>query len=267
MVNYTIRQIQTGWQFLDKGLYGTYGKGYGEIVEHPVFAFLIEGNGRKILVDTGMSDTGHSEKYHHDGRQDPGQAIHQQLEKLGIGCDEIEIIIFTHLHWDHCFNLDKFTHARLFVSETEYRFALDPIPFYWNSYEAPVLGLTRPFEGRHFNLTRGEEEIADGIRIFPTPGHSPGHIAVAVQTAKGIYSLIGDLVLLRECFGPNRDKGWPLTPPGRFYNILEIWHSMETVIRRSDYILMTHDPMQLGYSTYPCACEEFASPAHIMQAK
>ena len=264
MIHYTIRQIQTGWQFLDKGLYGTYGKGYGEIIEHPVFTFLIEGGGRKILVDTGMSDTEHSEKYHHDGRQDRGQAIHEQLEALGIGCDEIEIIIFTHLHWDHCYNLDKFPKATLYVSETEYRFALDPIPFYWNSYEAPVLGLKRPFEGRHFNLVQGEEEILEGVRVYPTPGHSPGHMAVSVLTEAGIYSLIGDLVLLRECFGPNKEKGWPLTPPGRFYNILEIWSSMEAVIRRSDYILMTHDPMQLKYDVYPCSpdCTEFASPDH-----
>lgn len=40
-----------------QGIDGTYGKGYGQIIEHPVFAFLVEGGGRKILVDTGMSDT------------------------------------------------------------------------------------------------------------------------------------------------------------------------------------------------------------------
>ena len=57
MISYTIRPILTDWQYLDKGLYGTYGKGYGQIIEHPVFAFLVEGGGRKILVDTGMSDT------------------------------------------------------------------------------------------------------------------------------------------------------------------------------------------------------------------
>jgi N-acyl homoserine lactone hydrolase len=251
MLNYTIRPILTGWQYLDKGLYGTYGKGYGQIVEHPVFAFLVEGGGRKILVDTGMSDTEHSQKYHHDGRQDPGQAIHEQLAKLGIGVEEIEIIIFTHLHWDHCYNVKKFPNARLFVSEIEYRFALDPIPFYWNSYEAPALGIGCPFDGCHFNLIHGEEEIVEGIRAYPIPGHSPGHIAVAVQTAKGVYSLIGDLMLMRESLQPNKEKGWPLTPPGRFYNIVEVWHSMEDVIRRSDYILMTHDREQLGREIYP----------------
>ena len=97
MINYTIRPICTGYQLLDKGWYATFRRGHGEIIEHPVFAFLIEGDGRKILVDTGMSDTERSQKYHHEGRQDPGQAIDDQLERLGVGLDEIEIIIFTHL--------------------------------------------------------------------------------------------------------------------------------------------------------------------------
>ena len=147
MNNYTIRPICTGYQFLDKAQYATFRRGDGEIIQHPVFAFLIEGDGRKILVDTGMSDTERSVKYHHDGRQDPGQAIHEQLASLGVGLDEIEIIIFTHLHWDHCANLEKFPRAKLYVSDREYRFALNPIPFYAKSYEHPSLGIG--CEARH----------------------------------------------------------------------------------------------------------------------
>jgi len=58
-------------------------------------------------------------------------------------------------------------------------------------------------------------------------------------------------MLMRESLQPNEEKGWPLTPPGRFYNIVEVWRSMEEVIRRSDYILMTHDREQLGHEIYP----------------
>ncbi len=50
MMTYTIRSICTGYQLLDKGWYGTFRRGRGEIIEHPVFAFLIEGGGRKVLV-------------------------------------------------------------------------------------------------------------------------------------------------------------------------------------------------------------------------
>ena len=47
LATYTIRQIQTGWQFLDKAEYGTFREGYGTIIKHPVFCWLIEGQGRR----------------------------------------------------------------------------------------------------------------------------------------------------------------------------------------------------------------------------
>jgi len=251
MINYTIRPLCTGYQLLDKGWYSTFRRGHGQILEHPVFAFLIEGGGRKILVDTGMSDTERSQKYHHDGRQEPGQAIYEHMERLGIGLDEIEFIIFTHLHWDHCAYMKKFTRARYFVSETEYQFALNPIPFYAKSYEIPSLGIGCHWEGCHFNLIQDEEEIVEGIRAFQTPGHSPGHMAVSVQTARGVYILAGDLFFLRENLEPDEESGWPFYPPGRFYNVLELWHSMEEVIRRGDYIMVTHDPTHFEQEVYP----------------
>ena len=251
MAPYTIRQIQTGWQFLDKGQYATYGQGHGQVIKHPVFSFLIEGEGNRILVDTGMSDTEHSVRFHHDGLQEQGQAIQDQLAKVGLEPDDVDIVIFTHLHWDHCYNLDKFQRPRLLVSDAEYRFALDPIPFYWKSYEAPQTGLVRPFEGRKFELLRGDEEITKGVRVFPTPGHSVGHLAVEVDTSSGKYVIAGDLAYLIENFERDEARGWPLTPPGRFANIVDWWRSMELVKERADHILLSHDPKQLAKETYP----------------
>ncbi len=252
---YTIRLLQTGYQYLDKGNYATFRKGNGIVLEMPVFAFLLDGGGRKILVDTGMSDTEHSVRYHHDGRQDAGQAIDEQLNAIGVKCEEIDTIVFTHLHWDHCFNLERFPNARLFASRIEYEFAQNPIPFYWASYEySMATGLIPPFFGRSFNLTEGETEICPGIRVVPTPGHSPGHIAVAVDTTAGTYLIVGDLMFLRENLQPDEEHGWPFMPPGRFCNIIDIWSSYEkvlSIVKSPDFILMTHDPSQLGKTLLP----------------
>ncbi len=249
---YTIRPILTGWQFLDKGLYATFREGIGTIIKHPVFAFLLEDGTHKYLVDTGMASTERSKKYHHDGLQEPGTAIHEQIEKLGIGLDEIEAVIFTHLHWDHTSNMKKFPKAEYYVSKEEYEFAMDPIPPYWGSYEHPKAGLTPPFEGVTFNLVEGEKEVFDGITIVPTPGHSPGHISVAVNTTRGVYYLIGDLMISRLSLLPDKKHGWPMTPPGRFANFVELWKSMELVVDRADYLLLTHDEIeQLHVELYP----------------
>lgn len=254
-MNYTIRPLNTGHQYLDKSDYATFRNGHGIVLDLPVFAFLIEGNAKKYLVDTGMADTERSRKYHHDGLQEDGQAIDGQLHALGIAPDEIDAIFFTHLHWDHCSNLEKFPNAALYVSRTEYEFAMDPLPFYWASYEyPPATGLTPPFAGRTFHLIDGETEVFEGITMIPTPGHSPGHMAVAVQTTAGIYYLVGDLMFLRENMQPEANKGWPITPPGRFCNMLELWKSIECIIDRAehtDFVLMTHDPYHLNVTKLP----------------
>ena len=248
---YTIKPILTGWQYLDKGLYATFRDGIGTILQHPVFAWLVEGGGHRYLVDTGMGSTEISQKFHHDGRQDPGTTIYEQLNKMGIDCDDIEAIIFTHLHWDHCYNMKVFKKARYFVGDVEYAFALDPIPPYWASYEHEKAGLIPSYKGCKFELVSGEKEVLDGITIVPTPGHSPGHIAVSINTEKGDYWIVGDLMLVRENLQPDLKHGWPLTPPGRFSNFVELWHSMEKAISRADYILMTHDITHLGVPVYP----------------
>lgn len=251
MEPYTIRPLLTGYQELDKGQYATYGRGYGQIIQVPVFAFLVENENRRFLVDSGMSDTERSVKYHHIGRQEKGQAIYEQLERLGIAPTEIETIIFTHLHWDHCYNINYFPNARLIVSAKEYRYALDPIPYNWNSYEHPRLGIQPSFHGYKFDLVYDEEQIFDGVRVFPTPGHSPGHMSVSVRTRQGRYVIAGDLFFLRENLEPDEKRGWPFVPIGRYVNMLELWHSSEDALRRADFILMSHDPSQIGKEIYP----------------
>ena len=251
MTYYTIRLINTGFQELDQAQYATFRKGAGQIITHPVFAFLIEGDGRKLLVDTGMSDTQQSVTYHHAGRQEQGQAIHEQLGTLGIGADEIDTIIFTHLHWDHCYNVKRFPGARLVVSAVEYNFARDPIPPYWASYEHQNCGLEPPWQGCEFDLVTGDAVIADGISVFPTPGHSPGHQAVSVRTQAGNIVVAGDLFFVRENLEPDCERGWPLTPIGRFANFIDLWHSMQTTIARADHILMSHDPSQRDGQIFP----------------
>ena len=51
-----------------------------------------------------------------------------QLAKAGVKPEEIDIVVLTHLHWDHVGDVDKFPNAEFIVSQEELRFALDPIP-------------------------------------------------------------------------------------------------------------------------------------------
>lgn len=249
MNTYTIKPIITGYTNTSKGNYlyhhSTHAfydvEGYTEL---PVTVFLVQGNGHNILIDTGMSNTEIAGKYHHPGSYQPeGAAIYEQLEKMGMKCEDIDTIIFTHLHWDHVYYLDKFTNAKLYVQKAEYEFAVNPIPLYYKSYEYPVLGLTPQFDGREFVLLEGECEIMDGISVYPSTGHSVGHQTVTVNTKEGVYHCCGDLIFTYDNLKEVPQMHYDITPPGRFLNIVDSWNSIAELKKRItsiDKVLATH---------------------------
>lgn len=251
MTNYTITPIITGFTKTSKGTYlyhhSTH-KYYDTegFTELPVTIFLVQGGGKKILIDTGMSNTEIAGKYHHPGSYQPeGYAVHEQLAKLNIKCDEIDMIIFTHLHWDHVYNVGKFPNAKLYAQRVEHDFALNPIPLYYKSYEYPVLGLRPQFDGRKFQLLDGECEIIDGISVYPSGGHSIGHQTVVVNTKEGQYHCCGDLIFTYDNIKEIPELHYDITPPGRFLDIVASWHSIVDLKKRAKstaFILPTHAP-------------------------
>jgi glyoxylase-like metal-dependent hydrolase (beta-lactamase superfamily II) len=214
-------------------------------IEIPVFTFLIEGGAKLLLVDTGMAWTERASTYHHPGsRQPEGMSIVDQLSKAGYSPADIDIVVFTHLHWDHCFYLNHFTKATFIVHEKEYSFAMNPIPLYYKSYEHPVLGIVRPFEGITFQTVKGECKIMTGVTVLETPGHSPGHMSVAIEAESGEYICAGDSIFIMDNIKPVPEIHYDITPPGRFYNIIETWNSIITQKERakdSRFILCCHD--------------------------
>ena len=246
----TIRPLNTGYvttiprQYLYHHTVIPYRAVPRERVEMPVFAFLIEGGASLALVDTGMAWTERAGAYHHPGsRQPEGAAIHERLEALGLSCGDVDLVILTHLHWDHCYYLDRFNRAQILVHEKERLFALDPIPIYYKSYEHPSLGIRRPFEGIDLTGVSGEARVAPGLTVLETPGHSPGHMSVEVETAKGPYIIAGDSIFCPGNLEPVPELGYDLCPPGRFCDIVETWESIRLQKARVplDRILCTHD--------------------------
>lgn len=111
MSNLTIRPINTGFVTMIPKQYlyhhstvVYYPDASDREEEYPVFTYLVEGGDKLLLVDTGMAYTERADKYHHHGSYQPeGMAIADQLAKIGYKPEDIDIVVFTHLHWDHCF--------------------------------------------------------------------------------------------------------------------------------------------------------------------
>ncbi len=137
----------------------------------PVYAWAIEGPEGTILVDTGMIDS-----------------TPELDEEWGVQLREwppIEpaIVINTHLHFDHCGGNRRFAGTPIYVQRADY-----------DAVEGHELleGYVR-FPGATYELLEGEAEIVPGVRVIPTPGHSPGHQIVVVDTDQGLVVLGGDV--------------------------------------------------------------------------
>ena len=83
----------------DKPIF-TYLRNMGTQIEMPILAWYIEGQGHRILVDTGGHDPAKGE-LHPPYMREPGQDPVSRLAALGVRPEDIDILILTHLHWDH----------------------------------------------------------------------------------------------------------------------------------------------------------------------
>ena len=168
--------IKTGEIYCNKGITTTWGVGLDQWIRIPSIAWYINDENNNILVDTGMCDTDKANKYHYPGsKQEEDERIDLALKKMGVNPEEINIVILTHLHWDHCQNLHRFKNAKFYIQKKELEFAHNPLPVYYNSYEQNNINIRPSFEGINFNILEGDSEIIPNIKVILTPGHSPGH--------------------------------------------------------------------------------------------
>jgi N-acyl homoserine lactone hydrolase len=246
-----IYPINTGWCEADLATYIFFKGPGGPKIQIPVTCYLIDTGEHLIMVDTGMADAERASKYHHDARKGDCLDSPDAVRKLGFDPADVDICIFTHLHWDHTCNMKRFTKARYIVNAVEVPWAYNPLPLWYRSYESPALGIEAPFVGCHFELVEGEAEIVPGVSVFPTPGHTPGSQSVAVQTRLGTAVLVGDAIFTYRNFEPRLEEQWRYWPQMRFVNMIDGWKSMEEIDRRADFILPFHDEKVFEHPVYP----------------
>jgi N-acyl homoserine lactone hydrolase len=228
-------------------------KGVGEKVPGKRVAAYIGGAEKKIVVDTGPPDLERSLKYHPYSKSEPRkpeQEMVGQLAKAGVKPEDIDIVILTHLHWDHVGDVTKFPNAEFIVSKDELRFALDPIPSLYVAYEALQIGMEPLFLKvieRIKTVEMKEKEIVDGVRVIPLPGHTPGSIGVVVDTDNGPYVITGDAVpKYGNLYGaPEQKQAYLLS--GIYTDMIAMWKSFELIDEivghDFDRVVPGHDPL------------------------
>ena len=232
--------IKTGTIYCNKSVL-TYGKGHDEFVCIPSIAWFIDQGEHKILIDTGMCDTDRAHKYHYKhSKQLEGERIDLALETVDIEIDEIDIVIITHLHWDHCANMNLFRECTFYLQASELEYVNTAIPFYYKSYEIMQAGLRPSYADVEFELLTGETEIVSGIYVISTPGHSPGHQSVVIE-GEQTYVIAGDACLCYQNLERDEDKNIAFTMIGRYMDINAAWQSIAKINSIADIVLPSHD--------------------------
>ncbi len=226
-----------------------YMKDPGVKIEIAMLAWLVFSEDEKMIIDTGPSHPSRTAKFHKPVSQTPEQTLEAQLGRLNTGFDEINIVINTHLHWDHCYGNSLFRKARFYVQRKEMNYARDPLPASAQMYEARQEGIVPPFEGTGFELLEGDTELASGIRVMLTPGHTPGIQAVCVRTLEGTYIIAGDTIpLFENLHVPERA---PFIPSGNFVDLEGYVASLERIKALGGTILPGHDLKVMEKTLYP----------------
>jgi N-acyl homoserine lactone hydrolase len=227
MQEYVIYPLVIGANETDQGIM-TYQRGYGKRIWIPIYAFYLAGGKEKILVDSGLEEFMVPETV----GEEYGLEILEfeaALETVGLRPEDIDVIIHTHLHNDHCENDYKCPQAQIVVQKTEYEFFRSPHPLDHRYY--PDL-----LDGLNVHLVEGDVHFRDGIDLIFTPGHTPGGQSVAVQTAAGKAIITGFC-----CNALNFPADGPVVAPGVHTDALAAYDSAQQIRQQADILLPLHD--------------------------
>jgi len=209
------------------------------------YIWYIKGPEEKIIVDTG----GKAESLVRLGifsRQ--LQTPREALSRVGITPEEIDKVIITHLHLDHAEYMNLFPNAEIIVQKDELLFAKNPHPIQYFAY-APV----QPLLGKvKLRVIDGDAEIADGISVMKTPGHTPGTQSVIVKTEKGDVIITGFCCIKRNFEPPEAVKHiMPVIAPGYHIDLREAYENVLKVKRKANIIVPNHDREYIGVEKIP----------------
>ncbi len=215
MATYEIKPLVVGLNETDQGIM-TYQRYYGERIHLPIYVFALVNGPKKILIDTGLEDfvvpEGVEEKYGF-------RVLHfeEALASIGWKPEDVEIIVHTHLHNDHCENDYLCTNAKVYAQKAELKALKNPPPIDHRYYDDVL-------DEVEVVVVEGDVEIVEGVSVLFTPGHSVGGQSVVVETPKGKVLITG------FCSNEkNFPENGPAIVPGVHLDALEAYRSLEKV--------------------------------------
>lgn len=216
-------------------------------IELGLNSILIKTASSLILVETGIG-TSLDKKFfdYYSVERKPG--LIPSLQRLGLRAEDINVVINTHLHFDHCGgntiknekgeDVPAFPRARYVIQKKEWEYGLNPSERDRQSY---LRGTFLPLEKYGLlRLVDGDEEIAEGVNVVLVPGHTSGHQCVKVRSKNKVFFLLGDLVPTSAHVGLSYIMSYDLFPLETLENKKR---TFEQAIEEDWMLGFIHDPL------------------------
>jgi 4-pyridoxolactonase len=241
--------LDNGTLLLDKS-FATWNHNQGVEFRFPVYAVYIDHPDAKIMLDTGFDKAWVERKLPFEKpEQSEEQTIPAQLARLGVKPEEIDIVINSHLHFDHCSGNTLFPQAKFYFSKSELRHAYVPDPWERLGYD-PDLVVMPGMKMELLELGHYEYEVLPGITLIETPGHSNGHLSAIVDPGNGAAPLVFpfDVAYTRHNLEGKVLMGLHTDPA----ELLDSMVRIENIARKvGGKIFYSHDPEE--FANYPLA--------------
>ena len=239
MTKYTIHPIVMGTKVFDKSMM-TYQYGQGEQYTIPIYTWVVKGCDKNILVDTGEMSPIQS-KDREDAIGGKIYTFEQGLSKHGLIPSDIDIVIHTHLHMDHCENDYKCENAIFYIHEKELESIHNPHPLDYRYLEDFIDEIE---ENNQIKIIQKDCKLLDGIYVKHTPVHTNGGLSVYIETQKGTAVITGFCVIDENFNPPPEIKGMEMDviPPGTHVDVYKAYDIMNQVQKEADILIPLHEP-------------------------
>ena len=220
----------------------------GEAVYNPYFVYVVKHPDGVVLFDSGAHPHLAEDAVGRLGpaaedfvvKLDAGDAIEPVLARIGLVPGDVDLVIQSHLHFDHAGGLYAFPDTPVMVQREELEFAADPTDDQRDIYVAEDFAPV----GRWRTIDGEADVFGDGrLTVVPTPGHTKGHQSLLVELDDRVVFLLADATYLVPKMRERR-------PPGVLWDreaMLATWDRIEAIERERDaFLIATHD---LDYET------------------
>jgi Zn-dependent hydrolases, including glyoxylases len=252
MMNYNsiwLSENSNAYEFSADAVFSSYHRN-GEKMEFPQFMVIVKGNGKNILVDTGIDPSdpeiaAYCAMYGFQNAHSPAYV----LDRIGLKPEDIDAVILTHVHWDHMGALGCYPNAQIYVQKREVQKWIEILALperyshIWGAASATLMSKLIALMAEHrVTLLDGDvDNLFPGIHIRSAfDSHTPGSQFVVIENGTDTFVSTGDVSYVMENLFGVDEKGKFIPNGFASGDVLSIMKTMDRILACAG-----HDPNKI----------------------